>query len=214
MNVVVGCGRVGSRLATALALRGDSVTIIDPNPAALDRLGPQFRGQRVNGDGCDRGVLDRAGIERADGLAAVTGSDEINAVVGRLAATKFHVPRVVARIYDPAKADIYRRLGVQTIAPIVWGADRLVELLTFAELAPVASLGAGQVEIVDATVPALLDGRPAAELTVPGETTIVAITRHGTTILAAGPSTPLEAGDIVHVAVTATARLETLLGHH
>jgi trk system potassium uptake protein TrkA len=232
MNVIViGCGRVGTRLATALALRGDRVTVVDPDPAALDRLGPGFRadgpaagpaepgsatprGWRVTGDGCDRGILDRAGIDHADGLAAVTGSDEVNAVLARLAVTRLNVPRVVARIYAPAKAEIYRRLGVQTISPVTWGVERLTELLTFSELTPVASLGTGQVEIVDATVPALLDGRPAAELTVPGETHIVAITRHGATLLASGPSTPLQAGDIVHIAATGTARLSELLGHH
>ena len=232
MNVViVGCGRVGRGLATALALRGGSITVIDSDPAALDRLGPGFltedatagpvepgspgvRGRRITGDGCDRDVLDRAGIDRADGLAAVTGSDEVNAVLARLAVTRLDVPRVVARIYAPAKAEIYRRLGVQTISPVTWGVERLTELLTFSELTPVASLGTGQVEIVDATVPALLDGRPAAELTVPGETHIVAITRHGATLLASGPSTPLQAGDIVHIAATGTARLSELLGHH
>jgi len=222
MNVVViGCGRVGSRLATALALRGDSVTVVDPDPAALDRLGTHFgaegsttfRGQRITGDGCDFEVLKHAGVDRADGLAAVTGSDEINAVLARLATTRLNVPRVVARIYAPAKAEIYRRLGVQTISPVTWGVERLTELLAYSELTPVASLGTGQVEIVDATVPARLDGRPAAELTIPGETHVVAITRHGATMLAASPATPLRAGDIVHVAVTATARLAELLDH-
>jgi trk system potassium uptake protein TrkA len=228
MNVIIiGCGRVGSRLATALALRGERVTVVDPDPAALDRLGPGFRadgpaepgsatlrGRRVTGDGCDHDVLERAGIDGADGLAAVTGSDEVNAVLARLAVTRLNVPRVVARIYAPAKAEIYRRLGVQTISPVTWSVKRLSELLTFSELTPVASVGTGTVEIVDATVPALLDGRPAAELIVPGETSIVAITRNGTTRLATGPSTPLQTGDIVHIAATGTARLSELLGHH
>jgi trk system potassium uptake protein TrkA len=212
--VVVGCGRVGSRLAIALALRGDGVTVVDRDAAALDRLGANFRGQRVTGDGCDRTVLERAGIDRADGLAVVTGSDEVNAALARLATTHLKVPRVVARIYAPAKAEIYRRLGVQTISPVTWGVERLTELLTFSQLTPVASLGTGQVEIIDVRVPALLDGRPAAELTLPGETRVVAITRHGATALAAGPSTPLEAGDIAHIAVTGTARLSEILGHH
>jgi trk system potassium uptake protein len=210
--VIIGCGRVGSRLAATLADRGDAVTVVDQLSAALDRLGTRPGVTGVAGDGCDRAVLARAGVDRADGLAAVTGSDEVNAVVARLAATRLGVPRVVARIYDPAKAEIYRRLGVQTIAPITWGADRLAELLTHSELTPVASLGTGQVEIVEVTVPALLAGRPAGELTIPGETQVVAITRHGTTVLAGSTATPLEAGDIAHLAVTATTRLDALLG--
>lgn len=212
MNVlIIGCGRVGSRLAASLAMRGDNVTVVDADPAALDRLATRVTATRITGDGCDQGVLTRAGIERADGLATVTGSDEVNAVVARLAATKFGVPRVVARMYDPSKAEIYRRLGVQTIAPVTWGADRLAELLTFSELTPVASLGTGQVEIVDVTVPALLNGRPADELAAPGESHVVALTRQGTTMLAVSPTTPLEAGDIAHIAVTGTHRLEQIL---
>ena len=122
--IVIGCGRVGSRLATALALRGDSVTVVDLETAAFHRLGKQYHGQRITGDGCNRDVLDRAGIERADALAAVTGSDEINAVLARLAATRLGVPRVVARIYAPAKAEIYRRLGVRSRAQAVAVAER------------------------------------------------------------------------------------------
>lgn len=213
-TLIIGCGRVGSRLATTLTARGDRVTVIDPDAGALERLGPDFGGRALVGDGCDRGVLDRAGVDHADGLAVVTGSDEVNAVVARLGATTFAVPRVVARIYDPAKAEIYRRLGVQTICPITWGSARLAELLTLSELTPVASLGAGQVEIVEATIPALLEGRPVSELTVPGETSVVAITRGGTTLLAGSTSTRLEAGDVVHVAVAGTQRLEHLLGRH
>lgn len=212
-TLIIGCGRVGGRLATIVSLRGHAVTVIDRDPTAFGRLAAGSAVDRVAGDAGDRSVLLRAGIERADRLAAVTGHDEVNAVLSRVAATEFGVPRVVARMYDPAKAEIYRRLGVQTIAPVTWGAERIAELLTMSELAPAASLGAGQVEIVDASVPALLAGRPAAELTAPGETQVVAITRSGVTRLCASPSTPLQEGDVVHVAVTSTARLEALLGH-
>lgn len=213
MNIlVVGYGRVGARLTATLACRGESVTVVDLLQGALDRL-EQQQVTAVAGDGCDRSVLERAGIERADGLAGVTGSDEVNAVVARLAVTMFRVPRVVARLYDPAKAEIYRRLGIHTIAPVTWGADRLAELLTHSELSPVASLGTGQVEVVDATVPMLLDGRPAGELNIPGEAQVVAITRGGTTFLTGGAATGLEAGDVAHIAVTSTAHLGHILGH-
>ena len=212
--VVIGCGRVGASLARTLALRGDTLGVVDSSAPALDRVGTYISVERIHGDGCDRNVLERAGVDTADALAAVTGSDEVNAVVARLAAITFRVPRAVARIYDPAKAEIYRHLGVQTVAPVSWSAQRLVELVTFSELAPVASLGTGQVEIVDATVPALLEGRPASELCVPGEATVVAITRGGSTSLVASLSTPLRAGDVAHVAVTSTAGLEAIIRHH
>jgi trk system potassium uptake protein len=212
--LVIGCGRVGSRLAAALARRGDAVTVIDPDDAALARLGPHVRAARVHGDAGDEEVLLDAGIREVDGFAAVTGSDELNAVLGRLAATTFDVPRVVARIYDPAKAEIYRRLGVQTIAPTIWGARRLAELLTLSELTPVANLGTGEVEVVDVRLPALLAGRAVTELTIPGDTQVVAITRDGHTTLSPERSALLQAGDIVHVAVASMARLQAVLGVH
>jgi trk system potassium uptake protein len=214
MNIVIiGCGRVGSRLATVLLHRGDRIAVVDPDHAALQRLGDHLPVIRIHGDAGDAAVLEQAGVRSADGLAAVTGSDERNAVIARLAATVFHVPRVVARIYDPAKAELYRRLGVQTIAPIAWGVDRLAELLAYSELVPVASLGTGQVEMVDVRVPALLDGRPSDELNLPGETTVVALTRDGSTMLAPGPTTLLRSGDVAHLAAASTTRLEGLLEH-
>lgn len=215
--LVIGCGRVGAGLARTLALRGhDDVVVIDRDPEAFETLGPAFPGRTVVGDGLDRRVLVRAGIERTDGLAAVAGSDEVNAVLGRLATRVFGVPRVVARMYDPRQAEIYRRLGVRTISPVRWGIARMTELLSLSELEPVASLGAGEVEIVDAMVPALLDGRPLSELVVAGETQVAAITRRGRTFVPASSATVLEAGDTVHVAVlqASAGRLEALLGRH
>jgi trk system potassium uptake protein len=212
MNVlIVGCGRLGSRLAATLVRRGDAVTVVDPDGAALDRLGPHLDVRRIAGDGGAREVLIAAGVERVDGLAAVTGSDDLNAVLGRLASTVFSVPRVVARIFDPVTAEVYRRLGVQTIAPVTWGAQRLAELLTLSELGPVASLGDGAVELVDVRVPALLEGHPASELHIPDETQLVALTRDGATSLCTSGGVLLRAGDVVHLAVTSTRRLEALL---
>src|SRR4030042_1184683 len=105
--IIIGCGRMGSGLAQTLSLRGHAVTVVDRDPQAFERLGPAFKGKTLTGIGFDRDVLLRAGIERADGLAAVTFSDEANVVAARLASNIFHVPRVVARLYDPRKAEIY-----------------------------------------------------------------------------------------------------------
>lgn len=200
--VVIGCGRVGAGLAETLGLRGHAVTVVDRDPAAFDRLGKGFKGRTVAGVGFDRAVLVQAGIERADGLAAVTGSDEVNVLVGRLAGQVFQVPRVVARLYDPAKAEIYRRLGLQTIAPVTWGVHRIAELLTFSQFASRLSLGGGEVDIVEAEAPPLLVGRTVNEVTVPGEIHVVAISRGGRAFLPT-LGTAFEAGDLVQLAVLA-----------
>ena len=133
--IIIGCGRVGSGLARMLSNRGHQVTVIDSDPVAFERLGKAFKGKTVVGIGFDRQAILDAGIEKADAFAAVTASDEANAVAARIAKNVFKVPRVAARIYDPRKADIYRRLGMQTISPVALGISRMAELLSFSNLA-------------------------------------------------------------------------------
>lgn len=211
--MIVGCGRLGIGLAQTLHLRGHMITVVDNNPAAFEHLGPGFKGQTVVGVGFDRGVLLKAGIERADGLAAVTTSDEANLVIARIAGQVFRVPRVVARVYDPYKAEVYRRLGLQTIAPITWGINRIAELLSFFSLGPTISLGSGDVDILETEIPPLLVGRTVNEVTVPGEVHVVAISRGGKTFLPTLGAV-FQAGDWLHLAVLATSagRLKRLLG--
>lgn len=211
--IITGCGRLGAGLARRLAEAGHTVTVLDVDPGAFTRLGPAFAGQRLVGVGFDRDLLLRAGVEGVDGLAAVTGSDEANAVIARVAQRIFRVPRVVARIYDPGKAHIYRRLGIQVISPVDWGIERMVGLLTFATVGELLALGSGQVDLVEAELPPLLAGRPIAELAAPGEVLPVAISRSGRTFIPTEGAV-LEAGDIVHLAVLAASRprLESLLG--
>jgi trk system potassium uptake protein TrkA len=209
--IIIGCGRMGSGLAQTLDLRGHAVTVVDKDSAAFERLGPSFKGQTVVGVGFDRDILVQAGIERADGLAAVTESDETNVVAARLASQVFRVPKVVARLYDPRKAEIYRRLGLQTIATTTWGINRIAELLCYSQFESVLSLG-GQVDIVEVEVPPLLVGRTVTELVVPGEIHVVAISRGGKTFIPT-LGTVFREGDLVHVAVLATSadRLKALL---
>lgn len=211
--IVIGCGRVGSGLAHHLALEGHSVTVVDSDPAAFDRLPAGFSGEQIVGFGIDRKVLSTAGIERTEALAAVTGNDEVNSVVARAAVVRFRVPRVVARMYDPRQADLYRRLGVVTISPVVWGIGRLSEALQARDVATVFSLGGGQVDLNQVTVPARLDGRPCRELEVPGELAVTAVSRGGRTFIPDGNS-PMHTGDIVYlvVATGAASRLEELIG--
>jgi trk system potassium uptake protein TrkA len=127
--VIMGCGRVGSTLAHKLDARGHSVAIIDQNPDAFRRLGAEFTGTTVTGIGFDGAVLREAGIERADAFAAVSSGDNSNIISARLARETFGVSRVVARIYDQRRAQVYERLGIPTVATVRWAADRMVRHL-------------------------------------------------------------------------------------
>lgn len=213
--IIIGCGRLGAGLAETLGQRGHGVTVVDLDPAAFERLGPSFRGETVAGGGFDRDVLLMAGIERADGLAAVTSSDEVNVVAARLARLVFRVPRVVARLFDPRKAEVYRRLGLPTISHVTWGINRIVELLCYSRLDTIKSLGSGEVDIVEAEIPHLLVGRTVNDLTVPGEIHVVAVTRRGKTFLPT-LGTEFHEGDMVHLALLAESaeRLKAILGCH
>lgn len=211
--IIMGCGRVGEQVARLLSDEGHAVTVVDYDASALARLGPQFKGQQVKGIGFDRRVLIAAEIEQADAFAATSSSDNVNIVAARLARNVFHVPKVVARLYDPRRAEIYRRLGLVTISSTSWGARRIHELLTHANLDPVMTLGNGEVVLIEVEAPPRLVGRTVNNLTVPGETHVTAITRQGKAFL---PTLGAEfrAGDLVHLAVLAAAmeRVEDLLG--
>jgi trk system potassium uptake protein TrkA len=210
--LIIGCGRVGAGLATTLITRGHSVTVVDKDPLAFEKLGEKFKGQTIPGIGFDREVLLKAGIERADGLAAVTASDETNVVAARIARDIFHVPRVVARLYDVRQAEIYKRLGLQTIAPTGWGINRIADLLLYSPLETIVSIGSGNVEIVEAEVPRLLVGKTVRDLTVAGEIHVVSITRANKTFLPT-QGTIFQQGDMLHLAVLTTSlgRLRELL---
>ena len=211
--VIIGCGRVGGQLASMLSSEGHRVAIIDRDPRAFRRLSKAFSGQAIEGMAFDLDVLKSAGIHQADAFATVTSGDNTNYVLAALARNRFKVPRVVARIYDPVRADIYRRLGVPTISSTVWGAKRLRELLTYFGLTSVLTIANGEVQVYEAEIGPLLAGHQVQELTVPEEIQVVAIVRAGTAFLPT-PLTPLENHDFVHVAAVshATGKLEQMLG--
>ena len=125
--VIMGCGRVGSTLARSLEDRNHTVSVIDSNPDAFRRLGPSFNGLKVTGYGFDQQVLTDAGIQRADAFAAVSSGDNSNIIAARVARETFNVQRVVARIYDPKRAEVYERLGIPTVATVPWTASRLLK---------------------------------------------------------------------------------------
>lgn len=211
--VVVGCGRVGSRLASGLARERNQVTVVDKNPLAFRRLGPSFSGQKIAGVGFDRAVLEQAGLPDVDALAAVTNGDNTNFVVAAIARRYYHVPKVVARIYDPTRADIYRRLGIPTISSTIWGANRLKEMLVATELLPVLSIASGDAEVFEVDLPALLEGTSVADLDVPGEFLVSAIVRGGRAVIPRR-GTRFERGDVLQITALSTAlpRLQQLLG--
>ncbi len=211
--LIIGCGRVGSGLAHTLSHRGHVVTLIDKDSAVIAALGTGFSGHTFIGSAFDRDLLLQAGIARSDGLAAVTGSDETNVVTAQLARHVFQVPKAIARVYDPRKAEMYRRLGIQTLNPITWGSNRIAELLSYSHLDTIVSLGSGDVDLVEAEIPLLWVGRTVSEATVPGEIHVAAISRSGHTFLPTSAAV-FHQGDVVHVIVQATSadRLKGLLG--
>jgi trk system potassium uptake protein TrkA len=127
--VIMGCGRVGSTLAKSLEDRSHDVSVIDTNPDSFRRLGPSFNGTKVTGMGFDQDVLSRAGIERADAFAAVSSGDNSNIIAARVARESFGIEQVVARIYDPGRAEVYQRLGITTVATVRWTADQVLRRL-------------------------------------------------------------------------------------
>ncbi len=124
-TVIVGCGRVGSALARQLSEEGDQVTVVDFSEAAFNRLGEDFTGDMVFGTAVDEDVLRRAGTERAEAFVAVTNADTTNIMAAQLAQHLFKVKKVICRIYDPAQADVYEELGLETICPTTIGADKI-----------------------------------------------------------------------------------------
>ena len=203
--IIMGCGRVGAEVSRLMSEEGHDVTVVDCDENIRETLGPQFHGQIVIGLGFERDVLIRAGIETADAYA--------NIVAARIARNIFKVPRAVARLYDPRRAEIYRRLGLATISPTAWGAERIRETLTHAELDAQGTFGSGEVSqfTIEAT-PALI-GRTVNSLAVPGEIAVAAITREDKAFLPV-LGTEIRSGDLLHFVVLSSSldRLENLLG--
>jgi trk system potassium uptake protein TrkA len=206
--IVVGCGRLGAELAHRLFQRGHNVTVIDQVDAAFDNLHPLFRGRTVEGEVLNQDVLRRAGIEHADGLAAVTNSDTLNAVVAHVARTVYHVPHVVARNFNPRWRPVHEAFGLQSVSSTTWGAQRIEERLYEAEVRPVWSSGDGTVDLYELVVPERWQGRLLREVLPEAPYVVVAFTRAGQPM----PSPHeilLEAGDVIYLSPAPEGR-ETL----
>jgi trk system potassium uptake protein TrkA len=198
--VIMGCGRVGSTLAHSLEDRGHSVAIIDRAPEAFRRLGPSFGGRKVTGMGFDRDVLIEAGIEEASAFAAVSSGDNSNVLSARIAREVFGVENVVARIYDPGRAEVYQRLGIPTVATIPWTADQIIRRLLPEGAEPEWRDPTGTIRLAEVHVDPAWVGHRVTELERASGARIAFLTRLGEGILPDN-DTVLQDGDLVHVIV-------------
>lgn len=174
--IIVGYGRMGSGLASKLLKQNHKVTVIDNRVEVINSI-DEKNITAVKGIGFDKDVLELANIEKADTLVACTNSDETNALVARIAKNIYKVPNVIARLYDPEKADIYNALGIRSISTTSWGIARASEIINYSRLDSVMSLGSGTMDIVKIDVPIRLDGHIIDEITVIGEIQPVGIYR-------------------------------------
>jgi trk system potassium uptake protein TrkA len=212
-TIIMGYGRIGSQVGKLLTEQQHDVTIIDHDADADGRLGPNFKGRIIRGLGFDQNVLVQAGIQEAEAFVAASHSDNANIVSARIARNIFHVPRVVARLFDPIRAEIYQRLGLITISPNNWGAERIIQLLTHSELDVWDSFGRGEVSLVHLDAPPQLIGRTVNQLNVPGELLVASITRNEQAFIPT-TGTVFQDGDLLNLVVLSSAmqRLEAMLG--
>jgi trk system potassium uptake protein TrkA len=196
--VIMGCGRVGSTLAHILEDQGHSVAIIDQDVEAFRKLRPGFRGGKVTGVGFDRDVLIEAGIERADAFASVSSGDNSNVIAARVARESFGVQRVVARIYDPRRAEVYQRLGIPTVATVRWTADQMLRRLLPEGAATLWRDPTGSVVLAELSCCDDWLGEKVSEIEAAADTRVAFISRLGEALLP-GPGTVLQQGDVVHV---------------
>ena len=210
--IVMGCGRVGSELSHALIEGGHDVTVIDKNPEAFYKYPPGEKARTLVGLGFDRDVLEEAGIKDADAFIAVSSGDNSNIVSARVALEHYHVQKVIARIYDPRRAEIYERLNIPTVATTTWGIKQ-IQLMLFHDRQEIReSLGGGNLLRLRVPVEGHLVGKPVKTLNVEGKIVVVGISRGGTGFIPVAGTT-MQSGDylIVMVAKEATELLDELL---
>lgn len=196
----MGCGRVGSTLARSLEDRNHTVSVIDADPDAFRRLGPGFNGDKVTGQGFDQGVLEQAGIRRADAFAAVSSGDNSNIIAARVARETFGIQQVVARIYDPGRAEVYQRLGITTVATVKWTADQMLRRLLPAGAEPDFRDPSGTIRLDQVPAPEGWIGHRTVVFQMQTKTRIAWIDRLGEGVLAHRESV-IQEGDVLHVAM-------------
>jgi trk system potassium uptake protein TrkA len=198
--VIMGCGRVGSTLAKDFQALGHSVAVIDQDREAFRRLGADFNGLTVAGVGFDRDTLLEAGIERADAFAAVSNGDNSNILAARVARENYGVASVVARIYDPARAEIYQRLGIPTVATVLWTTDQIMRRLLPQGSRSEWQDASGKVQLAEVPLNRDWFGKPVSLIEEHTSARVAFITRLGEGLIP-NEHTVLQEGDVVHVMV-------------
>jgi trk system potassium uptake protein TrkA len=205
--IVVGCGRVGRELAMALDRDGHSVSVIDKDRNAFHELPDGFGGKAILGFGFDREHLEQAGIGEANAVAAVTNGDNSNILTARIARMTYEVPYVVARIYDPRRAVIYRQLGISTVAAVAWTTDQVMRRLFPERSVSEWTDASGTISLLERALPDSWAGRKLSEMEEPAKYRVVALTRGGVARLY-GPELVGQEGDILHLMVRNDAQEE------
>ena len=195
----MGCGRVGSSLAAGLERQGYEVAVIDRDAKAFRRLSADFHGEQVCGIGFHRDVLRRAGVEQASAFAAVSSGDNSNIIAARVARENFGIERVVARIYDARRAEVYERLGIPTVATVPWTTDRLMRMLLPDGVASAWRDPSGTVAVLPLPVHEGWAGRPVAQLEQTTGCRVAFILRFGAGVLP-GADSVIQAEDTIYVA--------------
>lgn len=196
----MGCGRVGASLARSLEGMGHDVAVVDQNPASFQRLGSDFTGRRVAGVGFDRDTLGKAGIEDAHALAAVSSGDNSNILAARVARETFGVQHVVARIYDPDRAQVYQRLGIPTVATVRWTADQMLRRLLPQGLASEMADASGKIVIAEMAVDESWVGVSLTRVEELTGARVAYVTRLGEGMLP-GRQTVHQEGDLLHLVI-------------
>ena len=204
----MGCGRVGSTLAVDLEKSGHTVAVIDQNREAFRRLGANFNGRTVAGVGFDRDTLLEAGIEKADAFAAVSNGDNSNILAARVARETFGVKYVVARIYDPGRAEIYQRLGIPTVATVLWTTDQIMRRLTPDGTKSEWRDATGTILLVEVSLHKEWYGESILLIEKNTNARVAFITRLGEALLP-DEHTVLQEGDLVHLLVNEKQVSET-----
>lgn len=201
MNVVIlGCGRLGSRIANMLDKEGHFVSVIDKDPAAFERLSQNFKGKKIVGLGFDQETLRKAGIEEADAFVAVARGDNHNVVSSYVARNVYKVPTVIARIYNPERARIYTSMGIVTISPVGWGANAILDFIIHPEMHVKETFGSGEVRLIECHCTGMLKGKSVKDIEDPGRIKVVSIIKKDTAVIPF-PGTVLEEGDSIVMAV-------------